>query len=293
MRCVKFAIVLSLAAAWLATRCAAEQIHSEVKDSRYWFRTIILRPDQMRVDALTSISKRFLQEAMPNRYLVALSAFTSAEEAAMATSVNRGSYRQWYVYYEHAVKRPAPAAEMIGIHGNAAMLLRTVDGNVTRVVVAGKDPLRFRVAGTDFEILLAQPRRTTRFDGCSPGDSLSPSLYLSTRASLTTLACERASKYIGRLLQHGQFHAHFRNDHWFISFGGYPVLDLFALKEQPPSEQEYSGSVSFTCGKSCKSPMSCTQTMGFNSNDVPGKPVSQGGDLKRSYTQDVLKNCFT
>lgn len=244
-----------------AALCRAADVYSDLKDQRYWFRTIIVPEDELGMQRLEQTTRRFLSTAA-GRSVVVLSIFTDSQDAAMSVAANRDSYRGWQVYYNKASSRPLRTAQAVAINGDWALRVRKVDGIVETRILSGRDPLRFESGGATFEILVIQPRVGTRFDHCEPGASLSPVVYVETDAALTSQICGNATDRLARLLGTTKLFASFRNDHWFVSFGGFPVVYPFSVKQTPPSEMAYYNSNAVSCSASCGQKTNCIQTVG-------------------------------
>jgi len=243
------------------TRCGAQKLYSDLEDQRYWFRTIIVPEDELDVPKLEQAVRGFMTTA-DRRSVVVLSMFTDGQDAAMSAAAARDSYREWRVYYEKASARPLRTAQAIAIGGDWVLRVRLADGRVDKRILAGRDPLRFESGGAVFHILAIQPRAATGFDPCDSETSLSPVVYLETDAALTSSLCQTATGRLARLLGTTKLLASFRNDHWFVSFGGFPVVYPFSVKQAPPSEAAYYNSYAFTCRLSCGQKADCIQTLG-------------------------------
>jgi hypothetical protein len=254
---------------------ASESVYADLKDERYWFRTIIVQPDDFTVPKLEHMARSFVGAAA-GRVLAVLSVFTDVKDAAMATTVNRDSYQAWSAYYDALVQKPLRMAEVTAVKGDVVLRIRSHNGAVLTRVLTGHDPLQVvESSGALFEILLVRPRVGTVFDRCDPGPSLAPVLYLKTDARLTETLCRRACRRLGELLNARKMFVHFRNDHWFISFGGFPVVYPFAKSELPPTERAYYDSVAFTCSVSCDEQESCLQTLGPHLTPPPRRTGDQ------------------
>lgn len=240
---------------------AVERVYSDLGDQQYTFRTIIVSEDEFRMPMLEDAARRFMSTA-GRRSLVVFSIFTNPEDAAMDVAASRDSYLGWRAYYDDASRRPLRTAQAIAINGDWALRVRQADGGVDTRILAGRDPLRFDSDGTAFEILVVQSRVGTLFDQCERGASLSPVIYVKTDAALTATACEKAADRLARLLGARKLFVSFRNDHWFISFGGFPVVYPFSTKQAPPSEKAYYNSDAFTCSISCGRKPTCIRTLG-------------------------------
>jgi hypothetical protein len=241
---------------------AVEHVHSDVKDNRYWFQTVIVPPEDFTLPQIERRTRDFINRAMRGRGLVVFSVYTDVQDAAMAMTATRGSYRQWKLYYDAVSSRPLRAAEAIAIGEDAVLRVRQADGTVLRQVLAGKDPLQFKIDGAAFEILIVQPRVGTRFDRCEPGPSVSPLVEAKTNVPLSASLCIRAAARVAELLKTRKLFVGFRNDHWFISSADFPVRYPFSAEEPPPSEEEYYRTVTFSCGVLCQEEPHCTQIQG-------------------------------
>lgn len=243
------------------TAARGESVYSDLKDKQHWFRTIIVPEDDIRMPKPDLLARRFLSAAA-GRSLVVFSMFTDREDAGMDIAAARDSYQGWRMYYDQASKRSLRTAQAIAVNGDWALRLRQEDGTVTTRILAGRDPLRFSSDGAAFEILEVQPRVGTRFDHCEDGASLSPIVYVKTASALNATTCERAAGRLARLFGARKLLVTFRNDQWFISFGGFPVVYPFSANQMPPSEAGYYKSDAFTCSIWCGEKPTCTRTLG-------------------------------
>lgn len=244
-----------------AAQCRAEAVYFDLRDQRYWFRTIIVPEDDLAMPKLEQTARRFLSAAS-GRSVVVLSMFTDRQDAAMSAAAARDSYRGWQVYYNEASARPIRTAQAIAIREDWVLRVRQADGRVDTRILAGRDPLRFESDGAAFEILVIQPRVGTVFDQCEPGESLSPVVYVKTGVALTQRICKKTTDRLARMLGATKLFASFRNDHWFISFSGFPVVHPFSVEQTPPSEAAYYNSDALTCSASCGRKADCLRTLG-------------------------------
>ncbi len=256
LQCVCLLLILGVRA-----YSAPEAVYSDLKDAKQWFRIMIVPEDELSVARVEQAARSFLATAA-GRSVVVLSIFTNRHDVGMSVSASRDSYAQWRVYYDEASKKPLRTAQAIAINGNCALRVRQADGTVDTRILAGTNPLRLDSDGAVFEILMLEPRVSTKFDQCEPRSSISPIVYAKTDAVLTKTLCEKATDRLSRLLGTRKLFVHFRNDQWFISFGGFPVLYPFSTGQTPPTETAYYKSKAFTCGVWCGQTASCTQTLG-------------------------------
>jgi hypothetical protein len=255
---------------------AQEEVLSEGRDGGYWSKRVLVPEERFTVPEVEAMARRFVSEAGKGLVVAQLSVYTSGEEAAMDVDSNRNSYITWKAYYDWVAQRPLRMAQVTAIRGNAVLRIRLADGTVVRRVLSGKDPLHIESDGLDFEILVLGFRSASWIDRCQPDGAMSPSgVYLMADAPLTANACDRVTARLGELLGTKILWAAFRNDHWFISFGSYPLIYQFATPSEPPSETEYYSSIAYHCLIWCDKQGPCSQVL----PDVP-PPRRRGRDNK-------------
>lgn len=258
-----------------ASTYAQEQILFDEGNDRYWSKSVIVPEERFTVPEVEAMGQTFLNEVAEGRILVQLSVFTSGEEAAMNADFNRESYAQWRAYYDRVAQRPLRMAQVTAIRGNAVLRVRRADGTVLRRVLSGKDPLHIESDGVDFEILVLRFRRGTIFDRCQPAGTLSPAIaHVMTDSPLTAGTCDHVTDELTELLGTKILFVGFKNDHWFITSGGYPVIYQFATPSEPPSEAEYYRSTAYSCMIWCDYRPPCQQVGELD----PPPPGRRGAD---------------
>jgi len=248
--------------ATISVSSIAQQIYTERKDQDHWFRTIIVPKPQLTVTGTERLSRDFLSEVTKAAVqLAVLSIFVSREDVAIARFENRDSYKQWMVFYTRAAQAAHPTAEMVSVNGNAVLRVQDINGRETEKSLAGNNPLRFELDGASFEVLVINSRPAAPLDACKP--SLSMSVYVKSSAPLDLKKTDDATREIAGLFRSKSIVTNFRNDTWFISFGGFPVIYPFSTDTTPPTEDAYNASRAFTCYLSCQSEgPACTQVLG-------------------------------
>lgn len=240
----------------------AQQLYTDLRDHKYWYRSVIVPPESFTLPQLRSLAQEFLGMAAARHDLAALSVFTDVHDAAMATTANRDSYKQWRLYYDAALSRQIRTADVVAIGDNAVLRVREAHGRVVQQIISGTNPLVFEVDGTAVEILVVRFRRGTRFDQCDPGTALSPIVYAKASNPLSTRLCKAAAARVAGLLKERKLFIMFRPDQWFISSGSFPVPYPFAKDEPPPSEEAYNRTITLSCSVLCEQGPACVQTQG-------------------------------
>jgi hypothetical protein len=257
---------MAFALAILATTstCSiAQQIYAERKDQDHWFRTLIVPKAQLTVANTERLSRDFLSQVTKSGAQVAvLSIFVSRVDVAIARLENRDNYKQWSVYYGSAVHTPHPTAEAIAINGNVVLRVKDIDGVLTERILAGKNPLRLELNANVFEMLLITLQPAGPLHPCRPTPLMS--VYVKTPGPLELHTLEETSREIADLLRSKSTSIYFRNDSWFISFDGFPVIYPFSTDTVPPTEAVYNKSHAFACLLSCrKEGPTCVQVSGM------------------------------
>jgi hypothetical protein len=240
--------------------CGADEVYGETQDKDYWFLTLVAPPDRITLSEMEKRARAFLERAA-SRKVAVLSVFNTREIAAAERGSSCHSYKQWKVYYDLFPRDRLVAGSVIAIGGGAVLRLRSAEGMVTQRVLNGKDPTRFSIDGTRFEILIVAGRSMTRFQACGTPGAIEPTLYIRAETDLDPNRCQRATNWLAKTLRTRHLSATFRNDHWFPCSQFFPVLYPFFRPEPPPSESAYHNSLSFTCRIWCDGTAGCTETM--------------------------------
>jgi|GEM_PF-2647728 len=266
----KVLLMLLVLAAGLSSVSAEERVW-DMKDSAYWRRKLVVPVEDITPAKMEKTAQEFLRLAGVRR-IVVLSVFVSRGVAA-EQGAPRSNYKQWKGYYDSLPKHARVSAHMIAISGDAVLWVRDVEGRITRRVLKGRDPTKFSVDGTAFEILYVAGRVMTKFERCATPGAIEPVFYVITPAELTEELCTRAGRWLARKLEAKHLAVRFRNDQWFVPGSSFPVAYPFAPTEAPPTEAEYHRSVSYYCGIFRGKPLDCRQTMGLAL--TPRRPVRE------------------
>lgn len=210
---------------------SAQEATFELRVPNGLHRCVLIEQKEFNRERVEAISRTFLNE---NRSLpvLKLSIVTNRRDSAIALcgkcmydypfSVWLRLRRQWLL--EHG-----PVAEMIAINGNAVLRVRDRAGDIQRVVLAGNDPLRVRVAGTAIEILhIAFPsaegvfrsRETLEFYARRSGP-----LSLNEAVEVTRVLRDATG---------GRIDLSVRADSWFVASEHFPIVSIFEPITEPP-----------------------------------------------------------
>jgi len=205
---------------------------------------------------MTDVARRFLETSAATHKMAVLIAYDNRDVAAHEAANCEGSYRQWRLLYDHFPHVPLAAAQVISFSQDATLRLRTSEGAIRQMVVSGTDPTEFSSEGTRFEILHANGRVRSIFDGCSPG-TVDPVLYLRTTARLDKNLCERVTSQLAARLGKRHVEVSFANSRWFPCDGRFPLLYPFGPAEPQLSEEDYYALQGFSCLVSCSGESRC------------------------------------
>ncbi len=160
------------------------------------------------------------------------------------------SYDSGKAIYERELKlEPTrPLAETIAIGNSAVLRWRGPGNEFRRVVLAGKDPLWIRAAGSLFEIVhfASSPMRPELRD--PPNEKYLVDYYLRTRNKLDRRTAEVVTRALIERVGLRQIGVHIAHDLWFVEDPLFPSLYRFEPLGPFPTPEEYRLRLSAYCG---------------------------------------------
>jgi hypothetical protein len=240
-----------------------------MNDDDYWFETTFLEGSNITEEHMGAIARRFLSSSAHKRRIAVLTVFSNPKVNAQQNDIACDHYRQWLYYFDRSRNNSRAVADVIAINGNAVLRVRSVTGVISRAVLKGADPTVFSLAGAPVEVLMLSGRAISDFEGCSIPRGIAPIAYLQTPAPLSLDLCRRAMAEFTKKIGAKRLHVSLRNDPWFICGGNFPIIYPFANLGEPPREQDYYRSRTFTCSVECDGTIACTMTTGIVSTDEP------------------------
>lgn len=160
------------------------------------------------------------------------------------------SYDSGKAIYERELKLepPGPLAETIAIGGSAVLRWRGPGNEFGRVVLAGKDPLWIRAAGSLFEIIhFASIRQRPKLRD-PPDEEYLVDYYLRTRDKLEKRKAEAVTRALIERVGLRQIGVHIAHDLWFIDDPFFPSIYRFEPLGLFPTPEEFRLRVGAYCG---------------------------------------------
>lgn len=152
------------------------------------------------------------------------------------------TYEHWRTLYDSQVSAPNELAEMISIGSDAVLRVRDGGGNVSRRVLAGKDPLQIEVQGYRFEIVYLA------FSAPAPSVLQRVDIYIRTPAPLGSGAGMDLLRVLRPIFPDLDVTVYVRNDAWFIYEPSYPFLNPLIENSSPPGPEQYNKTQTLRCG---------------------------------------------
>lgn len=168
----------------------------------------------------------------PRPNFISLHMYGANGAAPLPQPAHGRTYGYWRSIYDQA-RRSNEIAEMIAIGDNAVLRMRDANGNVTRRVLAGRDPLQIEVQGVHFEIVYFT------FSVPKPYIFQSASIYVRTAAPLERVPSRELLSSLRPVFPDLGVSVHIRNDAWFINEPGYPFFNPFVEEQIPPSPENW------------------------------------------------------
>jgi hypothetical protein len=147
------------------------------------------------------------------------------------------NYVSWRQINEHYLRSRMEIGELIAVGANAVLRFRDAQGQITKRIIRGRDPLQIRIDGESFEIVHISSAEVGKF----------PEIYLRTSS---TLSAEKGSDVlhgIERMLPDFHVSIYLRNDGLFIYEPKFPYLNPFQDEPTIPSEEEYRRTKTLEC----------------------------------------------
>jgi hypothetical protein len=240
---------------FLAFRVAVAQgLSSPSRASDSILDTLIIPSEQFSLTELTRLSLEIIKNRPSNfRDIWFFTSRSEADEFQSAKMSVEVPYTVWRLSYERIHEPSLRVAEMVSIRDSAILLLRDRDRRVTRKVLAGVDPLSLEISGSVVHIshfsispLQAGARefRITAYAWCTGP--------LDRARALAVL------EQLGKKLPFRDVLLHMRQDPWFISDVGFPVLPPFDPEFSAPPKEEYAASSMLVCDRGLGREGRCT-----------------------------------
>jgi hypothetical protein len=266
MRSIVMAIALAGAACGQPMSVGDDQI----EDAHVSIKFKVLPEVTFHLPQMEQAARNFLETTGSTHGISALIAYNSPDLAAREAASCEGGYGHWTLLHGLFPQRRLASAQVLSFGLDAALQLRTPEGEVEHIVLRGTDPTRFSFEGAQFEILHVTGRVRSMFEGCSAG-TVEPILYLVTEAPLSRELCKRVTNWLAARLKARYVEVSLANRPWFPCDGRFPLVYPFRTAEPWPSEDDYYSLSEFTCTTSCGGLPNCDEWV----------PREQGGLRRR------------
>jgi hypothetical protein len=152
------------------------------------------------------------------------------------------SYESWQRTHDLALRTPNAMAEIISVGRNTVLRMRDKSGAIRRKVIAGADPLIVELGQEHLEIVYFS------FSDARPFVSQRVNIFVQTAQPLNSNVGAALLRKLEPVFPSQEVSVAIRNDTWFIYEPGYPFLNPFVKKQDPPTEEAYEKTRSLICG---------------------------------------------
>jgi hypothetical protein len=226
MRVMKLAVLMFLLA---SLSVKADTVLEDVQRPGVRLRTVKLAPKEpFTMKELERRSRAELSLAKRVRFVRVL--FYGINGGADLPLPTDSTFEHWKGLYESFSKSSYEVAELIAIDGNAVLRIHDSAGNVEKRVLAGKDPLVYRVGNRDYEVLYFAPAAAERYQG------VGFELFVRSSAPFTRAeGVEFLTNLQRSFPETVTLVLRFRHDEWFaLTDFGYPIKNPFLPYVAPP-----------------------------------------------------------
>jgi hypothetical protein len=202
---------------------------------------------RVRVSRVAGIDESsFVFETLQKRSVVEMTRNKTIQVLQTTFQVGKGGdsipkpdhmgFDDWLRMYDFQSHHHPAIAELTVIRGNALLRFRSPQGRVEKKVLAGKNPLMFKVRDKDYEavsIVFSNPL------------SSGLSVYVRTRATLNAEEGAELLSQLSTLFPKLAVSLLVRNDEWFVFDPSYPYFNPFSESVNLPDARSYGSTL--TC----------------------------------------------
>ncbi len=247
---VRLLCLVGAAASMPATPApVAGQTLWERSDGPFYTRLILWKGSDLTEEKLRLLYVELSQE-LKDYSAWTVEVFLDQEDATRESHgklKTEGDYDWWLQLYNEFGRNPLPMAEISTYRENGVLRLRDRRGNSKEIVFAGKNFLRARIQGTDFEILKTYYHPLPPQTESSPGDEAMISIYVRSLSSPSIELAGKFSRLMQARFQQKRIMVAFRTDAYFLTDGGFPIVYRFDRPGTPPSREAYGRSRTIYC----------------------------------------------
>jgi hypothetical protein len=225
--------------------------------------SIIVDPGDMTVSSVREIYSEVYPAPLENGEFRQLSVFVNSDDAFRELR-GKGAldygYPWWRQLYERYGRHPFPKAEVTAFGGSSVLRIRSADGTVKRVVLAGHDFFTIvRGAGT-YQILEICASILPLDKRPKPHDWGTLNFYIQTSTIPSKQEAEALTRELIHISGETRISTMFQADTFFADSGQFPIIYRFGPAAPPPPEREFgipksSGCTSDESGVYCSSRM--------------------------------------
>jgi hypothetical protein len=227
--------VLALLVAFLPlVMCSAQEVTWTSTGSRYAVGRLSLEASQFNEEGLAAIAGRIRAENAGKSFLHVTFRCRGYRNSALDVMISEESFGLWKSLYDERQGRSAPVARLVVLRDSAVLDARLQDGRVWRKPISGSDPLGLQSEKGECRIVFFDiaGARATVFVKCP----VKPELDVGK--SILSKLQERFPFFV--------IHVYLRNDAWFLTVPGYPIVPPFE-ESAPPTREEYQLSRTMLC----------------------------------------------
>jgi hypothetical protein len=248
--------VLALAAGLSGAPANAQKVVFEQQGGGVVRRVLVVPPAELNLRRAVELSRRFLADNQ-GRYRLQLLYIGGDAGEAVRYSAGKSplhiDYEYWRILFHRYGRSSTPLAEMLAMPGGAT--LRWHDprsGQVDRVLLAGRDPLRLRLGAVEFEILHVAPVPLPEHEQVPGGEACRVHIHLRTQQRFKKSDVRRAMLFLRNRLRLTEITVQVRNETWFLVDYLFPVVYRFDRSFRAPSEKEWLAAPEGYCASSKK-----------------------------------------
>ena len=228
------AILIGIVAAILAVSLNAQQTLSQKSSRESFGKAVLLEAKDFNEVALVAVARTFLGEHT-EKQLAKLLIVTNKDRGWM---VKYGAPARPYLSYYLEQRAPEwqseGMAELLRVGSDAVLRIRYPDKKLGRIVLQGRDPLKWSMRGIDVEILYVD----FPSDGPPPPGSFLM-VFVRTSVEPTSEICRSVTTAIQQRFSTPRGAVCIRSDPWFIGSGGVPVEYRFWESRKFPGPVEF------------------------------------------------------
>ena len=220
---------------------------SRFSDSRYMRGNIVMPRDQITLGVTEKIGREVLNESAGHAF-VDVGNFPDDDYPPFHyLLLSHAGYEWWRYGFEK--RRPGPFARLCVLGSGAILEHRDADGNVSRNVLAGSDPLEIRTDLGTFHVLHFSYRQIPLADAKGL-DHDRIHVFARSDQALCSEAGLALLARLHQLIPLKEILLYIRTDTWFLDASGYPLVYPFQTEQSPPSKEEFLRSLTLICGGS-------------------------------------------